>query len=70
MATRKILWAVHNKEGKFLGAFPTKKRLHFFIEEEDIIITKLIWNGVYYSENPLEYDPFSSIEVKTFVPMF
>jgi hypothetical protein len=70
MATRKVMWVVQDKEGKLLGVFPTKKRVSTFIESEDIIITKLVWNGFYHSEKPLDYDPYAEGKVKLFAPMF
>lgn len=70
MATRKIVWVVQNKEGTLLGVFPTKKRIASFIEEENIIITKIVWNGFYHSEKPLDYDPYAEGMVTLFEPMF
>jgi len=70
MATRKVMWVAYAKDGKLLGVFPTKKRISTFIEEEDISVVKLVWNGFYYSEKPLEYDPYATGQVNLFAPMF
>jgi hypothetical protein len=70
MAQRKVLWIATDKEGSVVGVFPTRKKAFVFFEEETITLTKLIWNGYYHSEKPLDYDPYYEGKVNLFSPMF
>jgi hypothetical protein len=68
--SRKVQWVVRDKDGNLLGVFPNKKRISLFIEDEDITLTKLVWNGFYHSEKPLDYDPYAEGKITLFTPMF
>lgn len=70
MPQRKVQWIATDKQGKVVGVFPTKKRAFAFFEEETITITKLVWNGFYHSEKPLDYNPYSEGVISFYDPMF
>jgi hypothetical protein len=70
MANRKTFWIAKSSDGKTLGVFSTKKRAEYFLDGQDFTLEKLSWNGFYYSDKPIEYNPFDDTRVKTFVPMF
>jgi hypothetical protein len=65
---RKVIW-VATQDGKMVGVFPTKKKAAVFFGE-DVELTKLVWNGFYHSEKPLEYDPYATGTISIFDPMF
>lgn len=57
------------ENGKMVGIFPTKKRA-LALCAEDVVLTKLVWNGYYYSEKPLDKDPYACGTITLFQPMF
>ena len=65
---RKIFW-IATENGKVVGIFPSKKRASMFCGE-DVVLTKMIWNGFYHSEKPLDCDPYTSGTVNLYEPMF
>jgi hypothetical protein len=65
---RKTFW-IALENGKVVGIFPSKKRAYTFCGE-DVVLTKMIWNGYYHSEKPLDYDPYATYTVSLFEPMF
>lgn len=67
---RKVQWIAKDAEGKLLGIFPTRKKVFYFFGEDQVVLTKLVWNGFYHSEKPLEYDPYQTGKVDLFEPMF
>lgn len=67
---RKIFWLAQDKDNKCLGIFRSKKVAYNFCNEEEITLTKLVWNGFYHSEKPLDYDPYTEGKVKLYDAMF
>jgi len=65
---RKIFWMAV-EDGKVIGVFPTKKKALVFCGE-DATLTKMVWNGYYYSEKPLDHDPYMTQTISLFEPMF
>lgn len=65
---RKTLW-VALEDGKMVGIFPSKKKAEAFCGE-DAVLTKVVWNGFYHSEKPIDYDPYTSGTVSLYEPMF
>jgi hypothetical protein len=70
MARRKIQWVAKDRDGDVVGVFPSKKLAYTFHEEDKVTLTKMVWNGFYHSEKPLEYDPYASGTVSLYEPMF
>lgn len=67
---RKVQWIAQNGKGEILGVFPTKRKAFIFFEEDEIKLTKIVWNGYYHSEKPLQYDPYREGIVTLYEPMF
>jgi len=65
---RKVMWLAV-EDGKVVGVFPTKKKAEMFCGES-VELTKLVWNGYYHSEKPLDYDPYTAQVINLFTPMF
>jgi len=65
---RKTLW-IATDGGLVVGVFPSKKRAYAFCGE-DVTLTKLVWNGFYHSDKPLDYDPYTDGTVSMYEPMF
>lgn len=49
---RKTLW-IATDGGLVVGVFTSKKRAYAFCGE-DVTLTKIMWNGFYHSEKPLD----------------
>jgi len=67
---RKIFWLVQDKQNKCLGICPSKRVAYSFFDEEEVTLTKLVWNGFYHSDKPLDYDPYTEGKVKLYDAMF
>ena len=64
---RKTYW-IATQDGKVVGIFPTKKKAEQFCDD-NVVLTKMIWNGFYYSEKPIDYDPYCGT-INLYHPMF
>lgn len=65
---RKVYWIAMEGD-KVAGIFPSKRVAHAFCGE-DVVLTKMVWNGHYHSEKPLDSDPYLDGKVSLYEAMF